>query len=271
MAETNRGAPAAILYMRFDSNLAIVKLKQAAPKITDPGNSTKSAIQKGKAGNQTKQLHRHSLLPIESKKARATPTPSSIASPGPVVNQLSDSVRESFETGRPMEDSPDLSICGSCKRSYLTSASNEHLKKCSEKNGPTEKKLKSKKNKALEKELKAKSVGHVLVPASAVVDKDKDSGSEEEDAEGEVDATESKGMVGLKKGAKKSAGKAAAGVTKGKKRKAEGESEKAPKAKKKKEEAKPKVAKPKGPVDVERQCGVITPSGTAPFLFPHAY
>jgi len=26
-----------------------VKLKQAAPKITDPGNSTKSAIQKGKS------------------------------------------------------------------------------------------------------------------------------------------------------------------------------------------------------------------------------
>ncbi len=47
------------------------------------------------------------------------------------------------------------------------------------------------------------------------------------------------------------------GAKKGKKRKAEGDAEKAPKAKKKKDEAKAKVPKPKGPVDVERQCGVL--------------
>lgn len=31
--------------------------------------------------------------------------------------------------------------------------------------------------------------------------------------------------------------------------------------KKKKDELKPKVAKPKGPIDVERQCGVMLPHG----------
>lgn len=94
----------------------------------------------------------------------------------------------------------------------------------------------------------------------------------------------------ISKGGKKTAGKATAGAG-GKKRKADGEAEKAPKQKKKKEEPKPKVPKPKGnfiiyylhmitimreisrhdgltantvykgPVDVERQCGVTTPSG----------
>lgn len=47
----------------------------------------------------------------------------------------------------------------------------------------------------------------------------------------------------------------------GKKRKAEGDDEKDSKKKKKKEEPKAKAAKPKGPVDVERQCGVTLPNG----------
>ena len=49
-----------------------------------------------------------------------------------------------------------------------------------------------------------------------------------------------------------------------KKRKADGEDEKGPVKKKTKKEieaAKPKGAKPKGPVDVEKQCGVLLPNG----------
>lgn len=220
------------------AELTKVKLKQAAPKITDPANPVKSSIHK------------------ETKKARGISTPAAVASPGPVINQLSDSVRETFETGRPMEDSPDLQLCTLCKRSFLASALNDHIKKC---NG-TEKKVKVKKNKVLEKETKAKTE-KVALSAAVVGDDDEDAGGDDEDGDADVDMTEGKGTIALKKG-KKSAGKAAVGaVTKGKKRKAEGESEKAPKAKKKKEEAKPKVPKPKGPVDVERQCGVITPNG----------
>lgn len=52
------------------------------------------------------------------------------------------------------------------------------------------------------------------------------------------------------------------GAKKGKKRKIDGDAEKAPGAKKKKkDEPKQKGAKPKGPVDVERQCGVPLPNG----------
>jgi SAGA-associated factor 73 len=49
---------------------------------------------------------------------------------------------------------------------------------------------------------------------------------------------------------------------KGKKRKVEDDDkDKEPKKKKKKEEQKPKQAKTKGPVDVEKQCGVLLPNG----------
>lgn len=72
------------------------------------------------------------------------------------------------------------------------------------------------------------------------------------------------------KSAKKSAvkGMAEDGTRKGKKRKADGpggpggaDDDKEPKKKKKKDEPKSKVPKPKGPVDVEKQCGVTLPNG----------
>ena len=48
---------------------------------------------------------------------------------------------------------------------------------------------------------------------------------------------------------------------KGKKRKADDDDkDKEPKKKKKKDEPKPKQAKTKGPVDVEKQCGVLLPN-----------
>ena len=60
---------------------------------------------------------------------------------------------------------------------------------------------------------------------------------------------------------KKSAVKGSAGTSK--KRKADEEGDKNPKKKTKKEleAAKPKAPKPKGPVDVEKQCGVLLPNG----------
>jgi SAGA-associated factor 73 len=71
---------------------------------------------------------------------------------------------------------------------------------------------------------------------------------------------------GGKNNARKSAVKGAVvdgeGAKKGKKRKIDGDAEKAPNAKKKKkDEPKPKAARPKGPVDVEKQCGVALPNG----------
>lgn len=71
---------------------------------------------------------------------------------------------------------------------------------------------------------------------------------------------------GVIKSAKKSASKEAKTENSSKqtkKRKAEMEGEKEPKKKKlkKDEPPKPKVPKPKGPVDVEKQCGVLLPNG----------
>jgi hypothetical protein len=63
------------------------------------------------------------------------------------------------------------------------------------------------------------------------------------------------------KSAKKSAVKGTDDHRKGKKRKADEDDGKEPKKKKKKDEIKPKTSKPKGPVDVEKQCGVTLPNG----------
>lgn len=65
------------------------------------------------------------------------------------------------------------------------------------------------------------------------------------------------------KSAKKSAVKGTTddSTKKGKKRKADEDDSKEPKKKKKKDEPKAKAAKPKGPVDVEKQCGVQLPNG----------
>lgn len=83
---------------------------------------------------------------------------------------------------------------------------------------------------------------------------------EDDDTREKVDAGDD-AMKG-QKSAKKSAGKDTEdGTKKGKKRKADEDDNKEPKKKKKKDEPKAKAAKPKGPVDVEKQCGVTLPNG----------
>ncbi|CAJ2503765.1 Uu.00g111590.m01.CDS01 [Anthostomella pinea] len=65
----------------------------------------------------------------------------------------------------------------------------------------------------------------------------------------------------VREASKKLGGKQPDGEPKGKKRKADCDADKAPKNKKNKEEPKPKAPKPRGPVDVEKQCGVLLPNG----------
>ena len=120
-------------------------------------------------------------------------------------------------------------ICKHCKKPVLKRTAKEHMVGC----------LKSKKE-ARDKAQRAKA---------------KAEGAEEEDDE-EDDV---KGSA--RKGASQGDG-AEDGSKKGKKRKAEEEADTATKKKKsKKEEQKPKAVKPKGPVDVEKQCGVQMPNG----------
>ncbi|KAH8784506.1 SCA7, zinc-binding domain-containing protein [Hyaloscypha sp. PMI_1271] len=214
-----------------------IKLKTPAPKQNKPGNwRDGSVIDDGKKGTDTPNSN------------------TGPASPGPVVNQLDDSVRENFPTGRPLEDAPELQTCKLCKKGMLKTAIAAHVEACVKaKNEKLKKKKEQKEAREREKKLAAKGDEK---------DKDKDKDEEgdtrmEDEDEDEDVAADKKGPGGLKS-AKKSAGKKIEvdDTKKGKKRKADGDAEKGPKQKKKKEEPKPKAPKQKGPVDVERQCGV---------------
>ncbi|KAI9711983.1 MAG: hypothetical protein M1820_001691 [Bogoriella megaspora] len=157
----------------------------------------------------------------------------------PLINPVPPEIAAAFPSGRPMEDKPDVVQCKHCKKPVLRTAAAKHIQECLDQK---QKKAKLKKEKKEEREkAQRKAEG-------------KD--DEKEDADGAS-------IIGEKpKGARKTAADGDdATAKKTKKRKAEGDiSEKAPK-KKKKDEPKPKVPKQKGPVDVEKQCGVPLPNG----------
>lgn len=194
-----------------------------------------------------------------------------VASPGPVVNQLDDIARETFATGRPLEDSPDLQQCKHCKKSILKTAAKAHIAQC----------LKLKREKAQRKKeaREARERAREAAREEEMRKADDENGEGKADDDSEPDENKKAAVVG-----KNSAGKKPEDDKRGKKRKAECDVDKGPKAKKKKDEAKAKAAKPKGkiipmssfylippsgamadtntgPVDVERQCGVILPNG----------
>jgi len=163
----------------------------------------------------------------------------------------------------------------------LKSAAENHVKQC----------LKLKREKAQRKK-EQKEAREREKKGLAAADKDEEGDTKMDDDDDDDDVSpEKKGPEGLKS-TKKSAGKKVEvdDTKKGKKRKADGDAEKAPKPKKKKEEPKLKAPKPKGissdkesfsdllhiifisghlfpitdkrrrkpgPVDVERQCGVM--------------
>ncbi|KAJ5670134.1 uncharacterized protein N7477_005497 [Penicillium maclennaniae] len=150
--------------------------------------------------------------------------------------RLDDKIAASFPTGKPhQEDLLETVICKHCKRPVLKSSASEHIRGC----------LKAKQEKARKKK-------EARDAANRAKAGDDDDFREKVDIGDEV-------MTG-QKSAKKSAVKATEDNRKGKKRKAD-EDDKEPKKKKKKDEPKAKNAKAKGPVDVEKQCGVTLPNG----------
>ena len=139
-----------------------------------------------------------------------------------------------------MDDPPSLIQCKHCKKPMLSSVAYSHIKICLQK-----------KNERAQKKKEQKEANRKAREAREKAEKaEKDAQEAESDEESNV---------GDKSGAAKKAVKSATG----KKRKADDGAEKNPKKKTKKEieAAKPKVAKPKGPVDVEKQCGVLLPNG----------
>ncbi|KXG51055.1 Thiolase-like, subgroup [Penicillium griseofulvum] len=158
------------------------------------------------------------------------------ASPLPTLDSKVVSV---FPTGKPREDDLlETVICKHCKRPTLKQTAADHVRGC----------LKAKQEKARKKK-EARDAANRL---KAGDDRD-DDGADKADGDNP--------NMG-QKSAKKSATKGTEdGNRKGKKRKADEDDGKESKKKKKKDEPKQKTAKPKGPVDVEKQCGVTLPNG----------
>ncbi|TID02002.1 SAGA-associated factor 73 [Colletotrichum higginsianum] len=210
-----------------EQTIKVASKKDPKNKPDGPIKLKKPAPKYNKPGNW-----REGSIVEEDKKPKKDDSPTiSVASPGPVVNPLDDSAREAFATGRPLEDTPDLQQCKHCKKSILKTAAKAHIAQC----------LKLKKEKAQRKkearEARERAKEAAREEEARKADEDAD-GKGEDDSDGEEDGAEKKATGS--KTTKKAAG---------------------PKQKKKKEEPKPKAPKPKGPVDVERQCGVLLPNG----------
>ncbi|KAL1957185.1 hypothetical protein VTO42DRAFT_6219 [Malbranchea cinnamomea] len=172
-------------------------------------------------------------LKLEIQKANeARETDSGNSSP--ILPELDEKMLTVFPTGKPRETELEKVNCKHCKRPILKQAAAEHIPAC----------LKAKQEKARKKKEARDAANRAKEKANG--------GDKDDNAEGET-------AVKGQKSAKKSAGED--GPKKGKKRKADGDDDKETKKKKKKDEPKAKVPKPKGPVDVEKQCGVILPNG----------
>ncbi|KAF2638528.1 SCA7-domain-containing protein [Massarina eburnea CBS 473.64] len=156
--------------------------------------------------------------------------PTSTSATSPIVNPLDEKTLARYSTGHPNDDKLDMVQCKLCRRSMARVGAAEHIRECL-----------NKKQEKLKKKKEAKEA------KDAALRKEK---GEDDD---------------IGKNARKSAVKGAVvdgeGAKKGKKRKLEGEDGKPGAKKKKKDEPKAKTAKAKGPVDVEKQCGVPLPNG----------
>ncbi|KAF2100750.1 SCA7-domain-containing protein [Rhizodiscina lignyota] len=169
----------------------------------------------------------------ESKDAQKDGSAVQVSSP--VMNTVDEKIRAAFPTGKPMEDQPDIVQCKMCKRPVLRNVAPAHIKDC----------LKKKQEK-LQKKKEAKEAKDAAARKAQGIDDDDDKpkGGRKTDAK----AGDDESVNGAAKKAKK--------------RKADDDIGKAVNAKKKKkDEPKAKAPKTKGPVDVEKQCGVPLPNG----------
>ena len=203
-------------------------------KVTGAVNLKKSITKKAKPKD------------IDGAKTAGTtrsPSPNS-----PAINGNGPKVSESTETV----------VCKHCKKPMSESVAETHTPLCLEKKKEKARKKKEAKEARL-KEAKAKEA------AEEKEKRDKDADSIMDDIATAVGGEGGEEGSSAKKPPKKSASKNAPdGPKKSKKRKAdEGGGDKEPKKKKlkKDEPPKPKIPKPKGPVNVEQQCGVPLNNG----------
>lgn len=153
------------------------------------------------------------------------------AGPSPVLPRFDEETMANFPSGT--QEALETLVCKHCKKAVLKRTAKDHIDLC----------LKNKQEKARKKK-------EAREAAQRAKEREK---ADEEDDDDDVKGSGRKDAAGDDDGTKK-----------GKKRKADAEDDKDAKKKKptKKEEQKAKAAaKPKGPVDVEKQCGVILPNG----------
>lgn len=155
----------------------------------------------------------------------------------PLMKPLDDKIAAAFPSGKPFGDDQETVNCKHCKRPVLRHAAAQHIKDC----------LKKKQEK-LQKKKEAKEA------KDAAIRKEKNGGVSPapEVDEGADPKRARKTAIDVGDGTAKKSGK---------KRKADDEPKGASAKKKKKEDTKAKAAKAKGPVDVEKQCGVVLNNG----------
>ncbi|ERF70392.1 hypothetical protein EPUS_05211 [Endocarpon pusillum Z07020] len=174
----------------------------------------------------------------------------SSGSSSPILPEMDDDTMAAFPSGEPRKEKIDLVICKHCKRNVMRLHAKEHISGC----------LKSKQEKARRKK-------EARDAAARAKEKAEKGGDDKDDdvSDSEIKVDSKSGASGARKSTTKTSnGNNDESTKKSKKRKADGEEDKSePKKKKnKKDEPKPKAApKPKGPVDVEKQCGVVLPNG----------
>lgn len=185
-------------------------------------------------------------MTTDDKKAKNT---ESSASPAPVVNPLDESARETFATGRPLEDVLNLQQCKHCKKGVLRTAAAEHIAAClrikkekaQRKKEAREARERAKEEARAEEARKNDGDGDTKMGGTSGPGAGAGADSDDDDDDDNENSPDKKNKASKKVGGKKPDGDA-----KGKKRKADGDADKGSKNKKKKEEPKPKVAKPKG-------------------------
>ncbi|KAK4192095.1 SCA7, zinc-binding domain-containing protein [Podospora australis] len=174
--------------------------------------------------------------------------------PSPVINAIHhDDSRETFLYGRPLDDIPELQQCKHCKKGVTKVAAKDHITKCLRiKKEKAQRKKEAREARERQKEAALRDEEMRKIEDNVIAKGGIDSDSDDDDDKKTIVAANAGKTTKKATGKKTDVGS--------KKRKAETELEKG-KSKKKKEDPKGGKAKPKGPVDVERQCGVILPTG----------
>ncbi|MBE7179848.1 MAG: SCA7 domain-containing protein, partial [Terriglobus roseus] len=215
-----------------------IKIKNPGPKQTRPGNWKDNEM------SGMRDLH---PLPSESLISGTTGADgkpeskddSTIKVGSPLTSSVDDKTAAAFPTSKPLEDKADLVQCKQCKRPVLRHVAKEHIKDCQRK-----------KQEKIQKKKEAKEAKELAARREKGLDDDDDRAKGARKSS--TKAGDDDDGIGIGGGAAK----------KTKKRKAEDPADKGPNAKKKKkDEPKAKAPKTKGPVDVEKQCGVPLPNG----------